>query len=155
MLDEMRANDEQFEVSDIRRLESTDAIMHFFARLRYDVDEPLTREASGAYDIGDNVSVLQRVHTHIDADKTDVVHDLLAHLAQQMIDLNKQKPAEVKSFLTWVEECLKIHPDKNGTGGIDSLTGKTILNKVAHDEVLSRDEAQQTRVWAIQILEQV
>jgi hypothetical protein len=64
---------------------------------------------------------------HIDADTTDVAHDLLAHLAQQIIDLKKQKQAEVKRFLTWVEEHLKIHPDKNGAGGIDSLTGKTIL----------------------------
>jgi hypothetical protein len=30
-----------------------------------------------------------------------------------------------------------------------------IRNKAAHDEVLSRDEAQQTRVWAMQILEHV
>ena len=30
-----------------------------------------------------------------------------------------------------------------------------IRNKAAHDEVLSRDEAQQTRAWAMQILEQV
>jgi hypothetical protein len=39
MLDEMRVNDEQLEVSDIRRLESADEIAHFFAKLRYDVDE--------------------------------------------------------------------------------------------------------------------
>ena len=80
-----------------------------------------------AYDIGDNAGVLQRVQVHIDADKTDVVHDLLAHLAQRMIDLNKQKQGEVKRFLTWVEKRLKIQSDKNGAGGIDSLTGKTIL----------------------------
>jgi len=28
-----------------------------------------------------------------------VIHDLLAHLAEQMIQLNKQKQAEIKSFL--------------------------------------------------------
>jgi hypothetical protein len=89
--------------------------------------ERLTQQAIGAYDIGDNASVLQRVQTHIDADKTDVVHDLLAYLAQQMIDLNKRKQAEVKRFLTWVEERLKVRPDKNGASGIDGLTGKTIL----------------------------
>ena len=64
-----------------------------------DERERLTREAIGAYDIGDNAGVLQRVQAHIDADKTDVVHDLLAHLAQRMIDLNKQKQGEVKRFL--------------------------------------------------------
>ena len=52
--------------------------------------EGLTREAVGAYDLGDNTGVLQRVRQHIDGNKTDVVHDLLAHLAQCMIDLNTQ-----------------------------------------------------------------
>src|SRR4029453_17969158 len=41
MLDEVQVNDEQLEVSDIRRLESADEIAHFFAKLRYDVDERL------------------------------------------------------------------------------------------------------------------
>jgi len=87
----------------------------------------LTREAIGAYDIGDHTGLLQRVHAYINADKTDVVHDLLAHLAQRMIDLNRQKQEESRRFLVWVEKRLKIRPDKNGAGGIDSLTGKTIL----------------------------
>jgi hypothetical protein len=39
MLDDMRVNDEQLDVSDIRQLESADEIAHFFAKLRYDVDE--------------------------------------------------------------------------------------------------------------------
>src|ERR1043166_593686 len=39
MLDEMRVNDEQLDASDIRQLESADEIAHFFAKLRYDVDE--------------------------------------------------------------------------------------------------------------------
>jgi hypothetical protein len=59
----------------------------------------LTQEAISAYDIGDNAGMLRRVQQHIDSDKTDVVHDLLAHLAQCMIDLNKQKHAEIKRFL--------------------------------------------------------
>jgi hypothetical protein len=43
-----------------------------------------------------------------------------------MIELNQQKQAEVKRFLGWLEGRLKITP-KNGQGGIDSLTGKTII----------------------------
>ncbi len=39
MLNEMRVNDEQLEASDIRQLESADEIAHFFAKLRYNVDE--------------------------------------------------------------------------------------------------------------------
>src|SRR5207249_2144605 len=82
---------------------------------------------------GDNTGVLQRVQAHIDADETDVVHDLLAHLAQRMIDLNKQRQEEIKRFLIWVEKRLKIQSDKNGAGGIDSLTGKTILQDYLGD----------------------
>lgn len=39
MLDEMRVNDEQLNASDIRQLENADEIAHFFAKLRYDVNE--------------------------------------------------------------------------------------------------------------------
>jgi hypothetical protein len=39
MLDEMRVNDEQLDISDIRQLESDDEIAHFFAKLRFDIDE--------------------------------------------------------------------------------------------------------------------
>jgi Eco57I restriction-modification methylase/TaqI-like C-terminal specificity domain len=89
--------------------------------------EQLTRETIGAYEIGDNAGVLQCVQAHIDSNKADVAHDLLAHLAQRMIDFNKQKQGEVKRFLGWLEQRLQIRPDKNGATGIDRLTGKTIL----------------------------
>ena len=100
----------------------------------------LTQQVIGAYDIGDNLGVLQRVQSHIDADKTDVVHDLLAHLAQCMIDLNKQKQAEVKRFLSWVEKRLNIRPKNDGSTGIDSLTGKTILQNYLGDYQKGEDE---------------
>jgi hypothetical protein len=32
-----------------------------------------------------------------------VVHDLLAFLAEQMLEMNKQKQAEIKGFLGWLE----------------------------------------------------
>jgi hypothetical protein len=95
--------------------------------------ERLTWETIGAYDMGDNEGVLKSVQVSLDADKTDVVHDLLAHLAQCMIDLNKQKQAEVQRFLTWVGMRLRIQPNKSGATGIDSLTGKTILRDYLGD----------------------
>jgi hypothetical protein len=36
-------------------------------------------------------------------EESDVVHDLLAHLAAQMIEMNKEKNAEIKGFLRWFE----------------------------------------------------
>jgi ribosomal protein L12E/L44/L45/RPP1/RPP2 len=34
--------------------------------------------------------------------QTDVVHDVLAHLAEQMIDMNRERHAEAKGFLNWL-----------------------------------------------------
>ena len=52
-------------------------------------------------------------------EQSDVVHDLLAHLAEQMIEMNKQKQAEVKGFLSWLEREIGA--------SIDDLTNKTKL----------------------------
>ncbi len=76
--------------------------------------------------------VLEFVAHHLALDESDVVHDLLAFLAEQMIELNKQKQAEVKRFLGWLEGMLRIKvpgtaDSARHLGGIDSLTGKTIL----------------------------
>jgi len=63
----------------------------------------------------------------------DVLHDILAYLAEQMTELNKQKQAESKQFLGWLERELKIQPDKNGNTGIEALTGKTTLKDYLGD----------------------
>jgi len=93
----------------------------------------ITQQAIVRYDASDNAALLAQTQAAIDADKTDVIHDLLAHLAQRMIDLNKQKQAEVKRFLGWLEGRLKIRPGKDGAAGIDSLTGKSILQNYLGD----------------------
>ncbi|MHC1593973.1 MAG: Eco57I restriction-modification methylase domain-containing protein, partial [Methanotrichaceae archaeon] len=52
-----------------------------------------------------------------EGEKSDVIHDLLAFLAEQMMELNKQKQSEIESFLRWLEE---------ETGAkVDALTNKT------------------------------
>lgn len=76
--------------------------------------------------------VLDFSRHHLDLGESDVVHDLLAFLAKQMIALNQRKQAEVKRFLAWLEGRLAIMP-KNGETGIDSLTGKTILQNYLGD----------------------
>ncbi len=54
-------------------------------------------------------------------EQSDVVHDLLAFLAEKMIEYNKEKNKETKSFLGWLEREV-------GTE-VESLTGKTIIKK--------------------------
>ena len=39
-----------------------------------------------------------------DPEQSDVVHDLLAHLSEQMIEMNKQKQAEMRGFLDWLAD---------------------------------------------------
>ena len=36
-------------------------------------------------------------------ERSDVVHDLLAFLAERMLEMNKQKQQEIKGFLGWLE----------------------------------------------------
>ena len=91
-----------------------------------DERERLVREITGATDLGDTAGALSRVQAALAAGQTDVVHDVLAHLAQTMIDLNKEKQAEVGRFLGWLEGRLKIAP-KDGKTGLDVFTGKTII----------------------------
>ncbi len=93
-----------------------------------DERERLTHSLIDLYTPGKRLQhLLQAVGHVMDSGKSDVIHDVLAQLAQRMIDLNKDKQAENKRFLGWLESKLKIAPKKDGAGGIDSLTGKTIL----------------------------
>ncbi|RLT36734.1 MAG: hypothetical protein DWI57_14410 [Chloroflexi bacterium] len=82
----------------------------------------LAGEIVGAYNLGDNGSVVHRVQVALNEGQVDVIHDLLAFLAGRMIDLNKEKQAEVKRFLGWLEAKLRIPAP-----GLDALPGKTIL----------------------------
>jgi len=59
-------------------------------------------------------------------EQTDVVHDLLAFLAEQMIEMNKAKQTEVRGFLGWLEREIGAK--------IDDLKNKTKL-KDYHDGV--------------------
>jgi len=66
-------------------------------------------------------------------EESDVVHDLLAFLAEEMIRLNKEKRAATKAFLDWLVATLNILPDKEGRIGIDVLTGKSRLTDYPGD----------------------
>jgi len=59
------------------------------------------------------------VGERLNGDQSDVVHDLLAHLAEQMIEMNKQKQVETGSFLKWLERQIGAK--------IDDLDNKTKL----------------------------
>lgn len=60
-------------------------------------------------------------------EESDVVHDLLAFLAEEMIRLNKDKQAESKRFLSWLQKKVRL------AEGIDSLSGKTTIKNYLGD----------------------
>lgn len=45
----------------------------------------------------------------IDAQKNDIVHEILAFLAQQVMEMNNKKYTEVRGFLKWLEREFKIN----------------------------------------------
>lgn len=73
-------------------------------------------------------------------EESDVIHDLLAFLAEQMLDLNKRKQAEQKRFLNWLEGVLKISPDRQGNTGLNALTRKSRLNNYVGDYQTNESE---------------
>ncbi|MFZ2414397.1 MAG: hypothetical protein WAW33_00085 [Minisyncoccia bacterium] len=52
-------------------------------------------------------------------EKSDVVHDLLAFLAERMLEMNKQKQQEIRGFIGWLEGYLSAK--------VEDLTPKTKL----------------------------
>jgi hypothetical protein len=56
-----------------------------------------------------------------DKEKSDVVHDFLAYLAEQMIEMNKEKQSEVKGFIKWLEREIGAK--------IENLSNKTVIKE--------------------------
>jgi hypothetical protein len=59
-------------------------------------------------------------------EQSDVVHDLLAFLAEQMLKMNKQKQQEIKGFLCWLESFVGAK--------VEDLTPKTKLKSYYEDD---------------------
>jgi Alw26I/Eco31I/Esp3I family type II restriction m6 adenine DNA methyltransferase len=53
----------------------------------------------------------------LEREQSDVVHDILAFLAEEMTRLHKEKQAEMKGFLAWLEGyvCVSVNDMKNKT----------------------------------------
>ena len=71
--------------------------------------------------------ILNKVNHHLSQqpEEADVIHDLLAYLAEQMIELNKQKQTEIKSFLQWLERFIGCP--------VDTLTNKSKIQNYLGD----------------------
>ena len=56
-------------------------------------------------------------HLTADPERADLVHDLLAFLAEQMLEMNRAKGEEIRGFLHWLEREIGVE--------IDTLKNKT------------------------------
>ena len=61
--------------------------------------------------------------------RNDTVHDFLAYLAEQMIEMNKKKIEEIKSFLKWLEREIGAE--------IEDLTNKTAIKEYHEHEFIN------------------
>ena len=80
------------------------------------------------YQINHNPDILfTQIDHHLNQQpsEADVIHDFLAYLAEQMIELNKQKQTETKGFITWLERLIGAD--------IDNLTNKSKIQNYLGD----------------------
>jgi len=61
------------------------------------------------------------VATELALNHSDVIHDFIAYLAEQMIEMNKKKNEEIKGFLKWIEREIGAE--------IEGLTNKTAIKE--------------------------
>jgi hypothetical protein len=66
-------------------------------------------------------NVINFVESLISENKSDVVHDLLSYLAEQMIDMSKKKNEEIKGFFKWLEREIEAN--------IENFKNKTTLKE--------------------------
>ncbi|MCD4799267.1 MAG: hypothetical protein K8R19_09700 [Methanosarcinales archaeon] len=59
-------------------------------------------------------------------EESDVVHDLLAYLAERMIEMNKEKNAEIKAFLGFLEG--------ETSAAVDDMANKTAVREYYNHE---------------------
>jgi len=89
------------------------------------------------YKVLDQVNILKWTEQELTRKRNDIIHDLLAYLAEQMIETNKRKNEEIKGFLKWFEREIGVD--------IDNLANKTAIKEYhEHDfdqllEVLKRN----------------
>jgi hypothetical protein len=151
MLDEMRVNDVQLNASDIRQLENADEIAHFFAKLRYDVDQrtnipDYTVLGMGSEDMRQHIHKIELIGKDpVDGDISIFLFEVRSVTAKLRNDIARRfRERSEKALLVLTQDYEELEEER-----------RDARNKAAHDEVLSREEAQQTRSWAMKILGQV
>ncbi|MDB9405121.1 N-6 DNA methylase [Microcystis sp. CS-574] len=85
--------------------------------------------------------ILKEIEEHIRREETDIVHDILAYLAEQMIEINREKQKEIKSFLRYLERIIG--------SAIDNLTNKSKIQNYLGDYQKSEPHLSLDQLWEI------
>jgi hypothetical protein len=97
----------------------------------------------------DPININRQIKENSLCDQSEVVHDILAFLAEQMVEINKEGQKEIKGFLEWLESQLKVQPDKEGNTGIEALTGKTHIKNYLGDYQKDEERLPFEEFWKI------
>ncbi|MBE5231319.1 MAG: N-6 DNA methylase [Microcystis aeruginosa PMC 728.11] len=85
--------------------------------------------------------ILKEIEEHIRREETDIVHDILAYLAEQMIEINQEKQKEIKSFLRYLERIIG--------SAIDNLANKSKIQNYLGDYQKSEPHLSLDQLWEI------
>jgi hypothetical protein len=88
-------------------------------------------------------------HLSQEPEASDVVHDLLALLAEEMLRLNKERRALQQEFLAYLVSALRVKPDKDGHVGVEALTGKGRLLDYVGDYQKGEDALAPDDLWEL------
>ncbi|MEW6419714.1 MAG: hypothetical protein AB1480_16620 [Nitrospirota bacterium] len=86
-------------------------------------------EKAGNEGVMMSLDILNWVDKELSKNRNDTVHDFLAYLAEQMIELNKAKNEEIKGFFKWLEREIGCN--------IEDLSGKTVLKDYHEGDLLA------------------
>jgi hypothetical protein len=82
-------------------------------------------------------------------EQSDVVHDTVAYLSEQMIEMNKEKHDEIKGFLKWLESQLRFQLETERSKGIDAFPGKTQIKNYLGDYQKEEEHLSFEEFWKI------
>jgi len=96
--------------------------------------------ARALYEAGQMDSLLVLTQSHL-PEQADIAHDVLAYLAEQMIEPHKARQAEMKGFLAWLGRETGVD--------LQTLTGKTTLFNYLGDYQKGEEAATLEQILAI------
>ena len=100
---------------------------------------------------GEPDCVMGFVDDHLlqEPEASDVVHDVLVLLAEEMLRLNREKRTLQREFLGSLVDLLRVRPDKERRVGVEALVGKSRLLGYAGDYRKGEEALSPEDLWRL------